>query len=465
MTDMTPKTYSLLELAQGLERMFQKHWSQYYWVRCEINKLGVYKHSGHAYPDLVEKNNGQVVVEMRGMIWKSDLLRIQERFRHEVKEELKDGMKMLCYGRLRYSPRHGISLEIKDIDPSYSLGDLEQEKKVCIIQLQQQGLWKRNASLKLPLLPQRLAIISVESSKGYQDFIHVLHEAQMLFGFHFFHHLFPALLQGDKAVDQITHQLQRVASVAKHFDAVLIIRGGGGDIGLSCYNHLQLCTAIANCPIPVLTGIGHATNQTVAEMVAHTSAITPTKLAEKLLDQFHFLADQLSQAKETLQATWHEKRNASRQRIHQTSLQFQWQARMLLQQQGNELRKQGQELVNLSRSVQVLAQGQLRQSLWKMQAVVHWRMRDEAKRLHTLQLSLPEISLKRIKDHHDLLHALAQMVQAYDPQQVLARGYSITTLNGKAVMGAHELKEGDTLITQFAEGRSGSIVQWKKIKE
>ena len=243
MTDTTPKTYSLLELAQGVERMFQKHWSQYYWVRCEINKLGVYKHSGHAYPDLVEKNNGQVVVEMRGMIWKSDLLRIQERFRHEVKEELKDGMKMLCYGRLRYSPRHGISLEIKDIDPSYSLGDLEQEKKACILQLQQQGLWKRNASLKLPLLPQRLAIISVESSKGYQDFIHVLHEAQILFGFHFFHHLFPALLQGDKAVDQITHQLQRVASVAKHFDAVLIIRGGGGDIGLSCYNHLQLCTA------------------------------------------------------------------------------------------------------------------------------------------------------------------------------------------------------------------------------
>lgn len=459
MTEKAPRSYSLLELAQGVERMFQQHWTQYYWVRAEINKLNIYKHSGHAYLELVEKQHEKVVVELRGMIWNSELPRIQQQFREAVREELKDGIKILCYARLRYTPRHGISLEIKDIDPSFSMGDLEREKKACMDELQKKGLFHRNASLSLPLLPQRLAIISVESSKGYQDFLHLLQAADNQYGFKFFHLLFPALLQGDKAVQDISRQLQRIGQVAHHFDAILIIRGGGGDIGLSCYNHLQLCTAIANSPLPVLTGIGHTTNQTVAEMVAHTSAITPSHLAEQLLGSFHHFSDQL----QTIKRTLHEEPpfilQAGKQHFEQLTSLFHWKVQDTLRLHQGKLQEESHSLSKAAFLLQSKANQQMTKQLWKFIPSTQWRLRESGNNLDALQQMLPHFAKKLLKDCTEELQQQVEMVQAYDPQRVLERGYSITSINGRAVRNSQELKEGDILLTQFAQGSTSSVVK------
>src|SRR5690606_26888894 len=179
----------------------------------------------------------------------------------------------------------GISLRIIDIDPNFSLGLLVREKQQSIERLRKEQIFDANRRIPFPLLPKRIAIISVETSKGLADFLNILDHNDWHYRFEY--SLFPALLQGEKAIGSIIGQLHKIAESGSQFDAVALIRGGGGDVGLSCYNHYALASEIARFPIPVLTGIGHATNETVSELVAYKNAITPTGLAEFLIQHFH----------------------------------------------------------------------------------------------------------------------------------------------------------------------------------
>jgi exodeoxyribonuclease VII large subunit len=277
--------FSLLEVMSSVQKTLNARYTSEFWVKAEMNKLNYYKQSGHCYPELVEKKDGKIIAQTKAHLWKEDFQRISGNFQNVLKEPLKDGIKILFLAKISFDPLFGLALWIKDIDPSFTLGDLEKEKQDAIRKLKEQQFFDRNKQLKLPLLPQRIAIISVETSKGYADFLKVIDHNP--WNYRYFYMLFPSLLQGDKAVQDILNQLEKIKKVKDHFDVVAIIRGGGGVIGLSCYNNYQLAKEIALFPIPVITGIGHATNETVSEMVSFYNAITPTKLAEYLLQHFH----------------------------------------------------------------------------------------------------------------------------------------------------------------------------------
>jgi exodeoxyribonuclease VII large subunit len=290
--------FSLREVALEIQQTLQERHSGWIWVKAEINKLNLYPHSGHSYPELVEKQDGKVIAQMRANLWKDDFNRINRTFLEVLKEPLKDGILVLLQARVTFDPVYGLALRILDIDPSYSLGELEREKQQTIATLKKEGIFEQNKAAFLPLLPQRVAVISVETSKGYADFKKVI--GQNPWGYHFFMMLFPALLQGDQAAGQIIAQLRRIRRAATHFDLVAIIRGGGGDVGLSCYNSLELAREVAQFPLPVMTGIGHSTNETVTEMVSYRNAITPTELADLLIQKFHNFSVPVKEAEKTL---------------------------------------------------------------------------------------------------------------------------------------------------------------------
>ncbi|MGL4347513.1 MAG: exodeoxyribonuclease VII large subunit [Chitinophagaceae bacterium] len=290
---MPEKTYdktifSLLEVTQSIGKTIAQRYSQSYWIKAEMNKLNYYKHSGHCYPELVEKKDGKVIAQLKAILWKNDYLRINQSFINLLNEPLKNGIKILFLGKISFDSMYGLSISIQDIDINYTLGDLEREKQETIQNLTQENLFNKNKILSFPLLPKRIAIISVETSNGYADFLKVIEKNP--WQYNIFYYLFPSLLQGEKAIKNIITQLKKIELVQSHFDVVAIIRGGGGDIGLSCYNNYELCKTIASFPLPIITGIGHSTNKTVAEMVAYEDAITPTKLAEYILQKFHNVA-------------------------------------------------------------------------------------------------------------------------------------------------------------------------------
>ncbi len=275
--------FSLKQVALSIEKTIASRYNQQYWVKAEIHKLNKYP-SGHAFPELVEKEDGKIVAQLNGSIWKQHLQRIEKIFIDQVQEPLKDGIQVLMLVRVQFNPTFGLSLQIQDIDPAFTLGHLQKEKDITLKKLKAEGLLQTNQQLPYPLIAKRIAIISAATSKGLSDFYQVLD--QNAFGYTFHTKLFEAYVQGDVAVASILEALQEIEKCQEQFDVVVLVRGGGAEVGLTCYNNYELCKGIATFPLPILTGIGHSTNLTVAELIAYASAITPTQLAEMLIAQF-----------------------------------------------------------------------------------------------------------------------------------------------------------------------------------
>jgi len=410
------QVFSLTDVMNSVQRTLAERYKSPFWVKAEMNKLNFYKHSGHCYPDLVEKQDGKIIAQIRAILWSDDYRRIDDRFRKTLNEPLKDGIKILFQAKISFDASHGLTLRIFDIDPDYTLGDLEKEKQDTIRRLREEGIYTSNKALKTPLLPQRIAIISVETSKGYMDFLGKIDSNP--WGYAFFHVLFPSVLQGDGLVKSVTAQLNRIRRVQHHFDVVAIVRGGGGEAGLAAYNNYELAREIALFPLPVLTGIGHITNETVTEMVAHKNLITPTDLADFILQRFHNIAVPVNQARQRLADLSSRLLYNERMRLASVLKHFRLSTEMLTRRHLNNIR---------------MAQNRLADKL-------------------NLFFSNTAMSLDNMQRN----------VNNLNPKEVMRRGYSITMFKGRAVKSADELQEGDELKTVVYEGEIYSAVKRNK---
>lgn len=409
----TKQIFPLSRLTEAIEKVINQYCSKVVWVKAEIVKLNYYPHTGHCYPDLVEKKNGKIVAELRGNIWKTNFDQINQKFRNILNEDLRDDMTVVVQATVTYHSVYGLALNILDIDPEYTLGELAKQRAEAIKNLTREGIFEANKQQVLPQLPKTIAVISVNSSKGYQDFINVIENNP--WGYKFHCKLYPAVLQGERAVSTITAQLKRIRKHKKHFDAVAIIRGGGGDIGLSCYDNYQLAKEIAQFPLPVLTGIGHSTNETVSELVSYKSFITPTKIAEFLLQEFHNFSQPL---KENLQKI-----------ITGTNLLFE---------------RQETQLERTSGSFRFLATKVIDREKYK---VSNYR-----------QVIAME-SRNRIVWETSELKNIGTSVEHLSPQNILKRGFSITRKDGKVVTSATVLVPGDVIETEFYSGKASAEIK------
>lgn len=449
------KIYNLLEVASSIRRTLSGRYGSSFWLKAEMNKLNFYKHSGHCYPDLVQKKDGQVVAQMRALIWNLDLERINRVFVQHTGEQLHDGISLMLQVSVMFDANYGLSLRIHDIDPSFTLGEIEREKRQSIAKLKEEGIFGTNKKLPFPLLPKRIAIISVESSKGYADF-KALTEARMK-GFVMEHVLFSALLQGDKAASQIISQLERIRSIAHHFDLVAIIRGGGGEVGLSTYNQYYLARTIALFPLPVLTGIGHATNETVSEMVAHTNAITPTELADMLMERFEGFHEKLRQSSRQVSLSLRMLRehalgltNLQQAVVHSTSKRLN---RQMAHQDmlAGSLASLIQRRLNSSRQ-------QLNEHSYRLKLAGADKLNRNGYAVFNIHRALNQVATSFIERNLTNLNQAEKVVELLNPTRLLEKGYSITLHKGKPLRSTVPLKPGDRLTTLLAQGSIESEV-------
>ncbi len=283
--DISRRVYALSEITESITRMFEKYYNTPYWIKAEISALNLYPTSGHCFPLMVEKSDGKVKAQLKAIIWKDDLFYITRKFEEVTRETFREGLNILFYAYIKFSSTYGLSLQIIDIEPLFTLGEMARDKMNSIMTLKREGVFERNRQLQLPVLLKRVAIISVASSKGYNDLMVTLKDNKP--GYRVLCELFPAVLQGKGAVESIIKQLLVIKQMVTKFDAAVIVRGGGDDVGLSCYDHVELAREVAMFPIPVITGIGHSTNETVVEMVACANKITPTDVAHFILSGFY----------------------------------------------------------------------------------------------------------------------------------------------------------------------------------
>ena len=455
--------FSLKQVVSSIRKTIEERYKQLYWVKAEMHKLNLYP-SGHAFPELVQKEDDKIVAQIGGAIWKQNFQRINKQFVDVVKEPLKEGTTLLLQVKITYSETFGLSLQILDIDPSFTLGELQREREETLKRLQKEGILNANQRLEFPLLPQRIAIVSADTSKGLSDFMKVLDNNP--WGYEFFTMLFPAYLQGDVAVSSIVEQLKKIEKVKHHFDVVVIVRGGGAEVGMSCYNHYELCKAIATFPLPILSGIGHSTNMTVTEMVAFRNAITPTELADFLIQTFHDFSVPVTEARKLLRTYSERLITLNKQHFESTAKQVRQHAVLYLERRNGQLMRTAEVMrraVQHSLNLQHTNVSMMKSGISNLSYGTTERAREK------MELAFQELqraASRKLDQDKQMVKHLEDLSRILDPQLVLKRGFSITRLNGRTI-GEHNAPEPgqDISIETFSEQLTAKLTAIETKKE
>lgn len=278
-----PAYIDLADLQNALRECLEEGFPDRVWVRSEVSSMQV-KANGHCYLELSQSDERGIVAKARAVIWRSRYTMLSQYFLQATGSAIKAGMTLLMKVQVSYSEVYGLTLVVEDLDAGFTLGEAELQRRRTIARLEEEGLMDLQKGLEPAALPYRLAVISAADAAGFGDFRRHLEENE--YGFVFEVELFEATMQGDGAPESISDALDAVQTSGLRYDAILIMRGGGSALDLACFDDYSLCFAIAGCPIPVYTAIGHDRDSHVADMVAYRSVKTPTALADLFIDAF-----------------------------------------------------------------------------------------------------------------------------------------------------------------------------------
>ncbi|MDH8701667.1 exodeoxyribonuclease VII large subunit [Dysgonomonadaceae bacterium PH5-43] len=277
------KHITLSQLNQLVSNEVKNAFPDTYWIIAETSDVRQ-NSNGHCYLELIEKNSktNTTTAKARAYIWSSIFALLKPGFEQKTGQCFSSGLKVLVKVSIDFHPLYGYGLNILDIDPNYTVGDMQQKRQEIISQLKEDGVFTLNKELSLPTPPKRIAIISSPTAAGYEDFINQLSNNKQ--GFVFYTHLFPAIMQGDKTEASVISALNKIYNHQDKFDVVIIIRGGGASSDLASFDSYELAVNCAQFPLPIITGIGHERDDTVLDLIAYYRAKTPTAVAEYLIN-------------------------------------------------------------------------------------------------------------------------------------------------------------------------------------
>jgi exodeoxyribonuclease VII large subunit len=428
-----------------------------FWVTAEISEISV-NSSGHCYLELIEKNPDEknIRARIRGIIWSSRYGFIKSFFENITGETLRGGLKILVRAKVEYHELYGLSIVINDIDPAFTLGELAIKRQLIIRQLEQEGVFSMNRELNFPVCPQRIAVISSKAAAGYRDFIN--HLRGNSFGYVFYTALIETPMQGTDTEEGVTGALDRVAMNAHLFDLVVIIRGGGSQTDLSWFDNYNIAYHVTQFPLPVVTGIGHEKDMSVTDMVASRSLKTPTAVAD-------FLIDCMASAEERLLELSTGIRDLSGIIVAEgMSLTESFRikllpvARLMISENREKLSAVVMELVRRGREetfkAGVLSAGQLSRLVSSVKSFSSGRAGD----MERSGKNLVAYTMNSLANRNSRLLALENALTILDPENVLRRGYTITSLNGKILKKRDQVKKDDLIKTRFSDGSVSSKV-------
>lgn len=434
--DVNKQTYSLSELTGEIHDVLKEAFPDTYWVRAETSDVHINSASGHCYLEFIEKDpqSNQIIAKARGAIWAKTFRMLKPYFEMETGQHFTSGLKVLVRVSIDFHEVYGFNLNVVDIDPSYTLGDLVRKRQEIIRQLQEEGVFTLNKELSLPALPQRIAVITSPTAAGYEDFINQLFYNKA--GYPFYVKLFPALMQGEKTEESIIAALERIDSHRELFDAVVIIRGGGATSDLNSFDSYLLAANCAQFPLPIITGIGHERDDTIIDLVAHTRLKTPTAVAA-------FLINCMDQAAEQL--------NLLQQALCTDTLSILQEKKQTLQRIGTLLPATVNNRIERNRSALNL----LASKLPTITSGLLERNKNQLKLMH--QRIHTAISSRLLKESR-FIELQEQFIRMASPDYILKRGYSLTLRDGKILKSAKAVKSGDHLTTRFSDGEIESEV-------
>lgn len=404
---------SLYDLNALVRRSLEQCLPDEYWVQAELSDVRT-NSTGHCYLEFIQKDprSNNLIAKARGTIWANVYRLLKPYFEESTGQAFVSGIKVLVQVTVSFHELYGYSLTVQDIDPTYTLGDMARRRREILKQLEEEGVLTLNKELEMPVLPQRIAVVSSPTAAGYGDFCHQLKNNSR--GFFFHTELFPALMQGDRVEESVLSALDAILNRQEDFDAVVIIRGGGATSDLSGFDTYLLAAACAQFPLPIITGIGHERDDTVLDSVAHTRVKTPTAAAEYLINCMELAADEL----EVLISQLHESVRS-------------------------RLTEEHRKLISYRNRIP--------------SAVVR-RVSDAKLALLTTRKDISLAVQTLLSRQRHRLELLQQRLADASPEKMLARGYSITLKDGKVVKNGDVLQLNDEIVTRLYQGEIVSIV-------
>lgn len=397
---------TLQQLNKMVASVVNETFAEAVWITAELSDVRVAS-NGHCYMQLIEKEpkRGAMLAFANAHIWANRWWLIRDTFLQQTGQAFQSGLKVMLQVEVTMHETYGYSLNIIDVEPSYTLGEMAKRRMQILAQLKQDGVIDMNRELDFPTLPQRIAIISAEGAAGYGDFCHQLHDNE--WGLCFYTHLFPAIMQGSQTESSVISALERIALNQDLFDVVVIIRGGGATADLASFDSYELALNVANFPLPVITGIGHDRDQTVLDHVAHTSVKTPTAVAALLIDTLNQQLTLLQELQDDIAENTHGRIERELLRVHQ--------------------------MINLVRGTHISLGQQLNQ-------------------LTLTGERIKMLTTQHVQNDQQKLSYIEKTIQMAQPDNLLKRGFSITRLNGHAIRSASEVPQGAELQIQTADG-------------
>ncbi|RJQ55608.1 MAG: exodeoxyribonuclease VII large subunit [Nitrospiraceae bacterium] len=410
-----PEILSLYELNRLIRSVIDEAFHAAVLVTAEIASCDV---KNHCYMTLVDRDGETTRAEIKAVIWANSYKVISRQFREATGVDPGKGIKILFEAEVSFHERYGLKLNILNIDPSFTIGEFAVRRKEILERLAKEGLKDRNKGLEFPLVPRRVGIISSATAAGYEDLLN--HLSNNPYGYRFTCRLYEAVMQGDGAEASVVRAFRQCLNDASSLDVAVIVRGGGGQADLHCFDSYEIAKAIASMPIPVISGIGHERDFTVVDEVSNMRAKTPTAVADMIITRVKDFEDTIDTLRNSL--------------VHG--------ARRLTSEAKEEISSLAKNLENHIRK----------------------DINDNEHRLDFFLKGL-KYSLRSIQSEHEKLRARESSVKHLDPLNVLKRGYSITYSNGKPLKSASDVEEGDNVRTKLFKGGFTSIVERKTDRE
>jgi exodeoxyribonuclease VII large subunit len=453
---MTEKL-SLTELQLLIRDSLYLSLPQMFWVVAEISEITV-NSSGHCYLELVEKHPDEknIRARIRGIIWNSRFSFISSFFENITGETLKGGIKILVKAKIEYHELFGLSLVINDIDPAFTLGEMAIKRQATIKKLEEEGVFSMNRELDFPFLPQRIAVISSKSAAGYTDFInHLMGNSP---GYVFYTALIETPMQGTETEQGVINALDKIANHVNLFDLVIIIRGGGSQTDLSWFDSYGIAYHVTQFPLPVITGIGHEKNLSVTDMVANRSLKTPTAVADLLIDGMAIAENKLNEVSSGIRDSSKIIIEENRNSIETYSIKLLPLARIMISASREQLISKMMELMRFGRENTFRSGVVTANLLTRLITSVKTFSAGRIKAIEASGNILTASTLNSLNNNKNRLTRLDNTLNILNPENVLRRGYSITSFNGKILKSSALLNNDDIIATRFTDGNVSSKV-------
>lgn len=457
---MTSSARTLSQLNSEINLAISEAFPQLVWLVAEISEMSVNR-NGHCYLKLVEVNERTQKVAARAdaTIWAYSFPMIRSFFESSTGQPFRQGIKIMVEVSVDFHQQYGFSLSIKNINPSYTLGDMALRRKAIIEQLKAEGVFDMNKELELPCPAQRIAIISSPTAAGLQDFSRQLHENTAQIAFQTT--LFEATMQGEQTVVSVLSALYDIADQQDDFDLVVIIRGGGSQLDLASFDHYELANHVAQFPLPILAGIGHDKDETLVDLVANQSFKTPTAVAEFLVSKALEVSRQVEELSRRLQEATSFVLEENNDFLVHSYNRLNQSVSHRLEKEGLKLESKALQINQLCKLFLQEQNRQLEQIIYAISKEVpmHINMQSQLLNRHLQSLRTSSYSFLLSKQTKLEAHELRRRLT--DPLQVLRRGYALLYKEGKLIKSSSQLAVGDEVESQLADGQVKSIISEK----